>query len=161
MKTLSATCALLMALSGAAMAQSDKMTPGRELAELVFGSIEDDPNGTADMGEFVSFGQDIYISMDANDDGSVDKNEFIEWDFGFDFIAEDEGQERAYLTAQKVIFAIWDRDADGKITQSEYHKSMVNDFKRADVDDDAFLTRGEFLDGYVVNLAYRAALTGN
>ncbi|WP_432448326.1 signal transduction protein [Aliiroseovarius marinus] len=150
-----------MALSGAAMAQSDKMTPGRELAELVFGSIEDDPNGTADMGEFVSFGQDIYISMDANDDGSVDKNEFIEWDFGFDFIAEDEGQERAYLTAQKVIFAIWDRDADGKITQSEYHKSMVNDFKRADVDDDAFLTRGEFLDGYVVNLAYRAALTGN
>lgn len=66
MKTLTATCALLLALPVAAIAQSDAPTPGRELAELIFGSIESNPEGAADMGEFVDFGQDIFVSMDAD-----------------------------------------------------------------------------------------------
>ena len=157
---MTATCALLLALPSAGFAQSDEATPGRELAELIYGSIEDNPTGAADMGEFVNFGQDIFVSMDSDESGSVDPNEFTEWDFGFNFIAEDQGQERAYETAQKILFAIWDHDGDSEIARQEYHKSMVWDFRRADTDDDAFLTRDEFLSGYVVNLAYRAALTG-
>ncbi len=76
MKTLTATCVLFLALPIAAMSQSDDATPGRELAELIYGSIEDNPNGAADMGEFVSFGQDIFISMDSDESGSVDLSEF-------------------------------------------------------------------------------------
>jgi len=56
--------------------------------------------------------------------------------------------------------ANWDHNADGKIDRREFHKSMVWDFRRADVNDDAFLTQEEFLRGYVVNVAYRAAITG-
>ena len=33
-------------------------------------------------------------------------DEFKEWDFGFVFIAEDEGQQRAFDTAQKILFAL-------------------------------------------------------
>ena len=106
------------------------------------------------------FGNDIFVSMDADDGGTVDWQEFTEWDFGFTFIAADAGQDRAYKTAQKILFAVWDHDGDGEIAQREYHKAMVWDFRRADVDDDAFLTRDEFLRGYVINVAYRAALTG-
>ncbi len=160
MRMLTATCALLLALPSFGMAQPDEPTPGRELAELIYGSIEDNPNGAADMGEFVSFGRDIFVSMDANESGSIDLSEFTEWDFGFNIIAEDEGQERAYQAAQKIIFAIWDHDGNGEIGRHEYHKSMVWDFRRADTDDDAFLTRDEFLSGYLINLAYRAAITG-
>ncbi len=160
MKMLTATGALILALSGAALAQSDEPTPGRDLAELIYGSIEDNPEGAADMGEFVNFGQDIFVSMDYDESGSVDLKEFRDWDFGFNFIAEDEGQQRAYETAQKILFAFWDHDADGEIGRTEYHKSMITDFRRADTNDDAFLTRHEFLNGYVINLAYRAAITG-
>lgn len=160
MKKLAATCALIIASSAASMAQSDEMTPGRELAEVIFGSMEISPTDGADMGEFVNFGNDIFVSMDYDDNGSVDLKEFANWDFGFNFIAEDEGQQRAYETAQKIVFAVWDHDGDGDITKREYHKSMVSDFRRADTDDDAFLTRDEFLNGYVINVAYRAALTG-
>ena len=160
MKTLTATCVLLLALSGAAIAQSDDATPGRDLAELIYGSIEDNPKGAADMGKFINFGQDIFVSMDSNEDSSVDPSEFTEWDFGFNFIAEDEGQQHAYETAQKVLFAFWDRDGNGEISRTEYHKSMVADFRRADTNDDAFLSRDEFLGGYVINVAYRAAITG-
>ena len=35
---------------------------------------------------------------------------------------------------------------------------MVWDFRRADLDNDAFLTRDEFLTGYIVISAYRAAI---
>ena len=160
MKLLTATCSLLLALPLGAMAQSDAQTPGRDLAELIFGTIEDNPEGTADMGEFVNFGEDIFISMDYDEGGSVDLNEFTDWDFGFNFIAEDEGQQRAYQTAQKVVFSFWDHDADGEISRSEYHQSMISDFRRADTDNDAFLTRDEFLSGYIINVAYRAALVG-
>ncbi len=160
MRTLTAICALLLALPASGLAQSGESTPGRELAELVYGSIEDSPNGAADMGEFVDFGQEIFVSMDSDESGSISLGEFTEWDFGFNFIAEDAGQARAYETAQKILFAIWDHDADGEIARREYQKSMVWDFRRADTDDNALLTRDEFLSGYVVNLAYRAAITG-
>ncbi len=160
MKKLAATCALILASSAASMAQSEEMTPGRELAEIIFGSMEISPTTGADMGDFVSFGSDIFVSMDYDDSGSVNLEEFTDWDFGFNFIAEDEGQKRAYETAQKIVFAVWDHDGDGDVTQHEYHKSMVSDFRRADTDDDAFLSRNEFLNGYIINVAYRAALTG-
>ena len=160
MNRLATTCAFVLASSAATMAQSDKMTQGRELAQIIFGSMEVSPAGGVDMGEFVSFGNDIFVSMDYDDSGSVDLKEFTDWDFGFNFIAEDEGQQRAYETAQKIVFAVWDRDGDGDITRHEYHKSMVSDFRRADTGDDAFLSRDEFLNGYIINVAYRAALTG-
>lgn len=160
MRNLTSTCALLLALAGAGMAQSEEKTPGRELAELIYGSFEENPDSAADMGEFVNFGQDIFVSMDANENGSIYLSEFKDWDFGFDFIAKDEDQEHAYQTAQKIIFANWDHNGDGSITQQEYHKSMVWDFRRADTNNDAFLTRDAFLRGYVINLAYRAAITG-
>ncbi len=160
MRILTTACAVLLTLPVTALAQADEVTPGRELAELIYGSIEDNPNGAADMGEFVDFGQDIFVSMDSDESGSIDLGEFTEWDFGFNFIAEDENQKRAYETAQKILFAIWDHDGDGKIGRQEYHKSMVWDFRRADTDNDAFLTRDEFLNGYIINLAYRAAIIG-
>ena len=160
MKTLTATLALLLVLSVGASAQSDVPTPGRELAELVYGSIEDNPEGTADMGEFVNLGRDIFVSMDYDENQSIDFGEFTEWDFGFNFIAEDEGQKRAYVTAQRILFSFWDRDADGEISKNEYHQSMVSDFRRADTDNNAFLTRDEFLSGYIINVAYRAAIIG-
>ncbi len=160
MKNLTATLALLLALPVGAVAQTEAPTPGRELAELVYGSIEDNPMGTADMGEFVNFGRDIFVSMDYDESGTIAFGEFTEWDFGFNFIAEDEGQQRAYEAAQRILFSFWDRDASGEISENEYHQSMVSDFSRADTDNDAFLTRDEFLSGYIINVAYRAAIIG-
>ena len=160
MKLLSATCALLIAMAGPVLAQSDEMTPGRELADRIFGSMEENPAGSIDMGEFIHFGNDIFVSMDSDESKSISSTEFAEWDFGFNFIAEDAGQDRAYRTVQKILFSIWDHDGDGEIARREFHKSMVWDFRRADIDDDALLTYDEFMGGYVVIVAYRAAITG-
>lgn len=160
MKNLTMGCAFVLALTGPALAEMEEKTPGRELSELIYGSMQEDPLGAIDIGEFVKFGNDIFVSMDSNDNGAIDFGEFTEWDFGFNFIAKDEGQRHAYEAAQKILFSFWDHNSNGEITKSEYHKSMVSDFGRADIDDDAFLTRDEFLNGYVINVAYRAAIIG-
>ncbi|NNL17335.1 MAG: signal transduction protein [Boseongicola sp.] len=136
MRVLLATCALFLALLTAVTAQSNEPTSGRELAELIYGSFEEDAKGTADMGEFVNFGEDIFVSIDYDEGGSIDPSEFTEWDFSF--ITADKGQERAYQTSQKIYFSIWDHNGDGEIAQREYDKSMVWDFQRADTNDDAF-----------------------
>ena len=160
MKTFSAKFILLLLATTCGFAQADDLAPSQKLAELIYGSFEERPDAGVDIGEFVHFGQDVFVSMDFDDSGSIDLAEFIKWDFGFNFIATDTGQERAYETAQIIIFATWDHDGDGNIAKSEYNKSMVWDFRRADTNDDALLTREEFLQSYVVNIAYRAALTG-
>ena len=160
MKTFLMTCTATLLIASPALSDSHAPGPGRDLAELIFGSIDISPDGLADMGAFTSFGDDIFVSMDSDDDGNITPSEFKEWDFGFNFIAEDEGQQRAYDTAQKVLFAFWDRDGNGEISKSEYHKAMIADFRSADINDDAFLSEDEFLTGYVVVRAYRAAITG-
>lgn len=161
MKISSLFCSLILLASTPNInAQEQDITPGRQLSEIIYGSIEENPNGRVDMGEFVDFGQDIFASMDFDDDGSIEFAEFKQWDFGFNFIAKDEGQQHAYQAAQKILFAVWDRDGDGKIKRREYHKAMIWDFTRADVDDNALLSREEFLKGYIVIVAYRAAITG-
>ncbi|MGI9350081.1 MAG: EF-hand domain-containing protein [Rhizobiaceae bacterium] len=161
MKRLSLVFAIIGLMTAPAAAQSDLTSSGKELAETIFGSITKNPDGRLDMGEFVNFGNMIKASMDANDDAKIDFEEFTTFDFGFQEIGKETGQERAFDTAQKVLFAFWDRDGNGMISASEFHKSMISDFQRADVDDDAFLSKDEFLHNYVVNRAYRAALSGS
>lgn len=158
-KLIVASIALMISIVPT-IAQSEETTPGKKLAETVFNSVENNPNGLLDMGEFVNFGRSMFVSMDSNDDAAIEFEEFTSFDFGFDSIAEDSEQKRAYETAQKILFAFWDRDGNKKISNREYHTSMVSDFRRADINSDAFLSKEEFLRGYIVNIAYRAALTG-
>lgn len=160
MKYLCLTALAFSLVTTGLSAQEDQLKPGLELAETVFGSIEDRPNQMVDMGEFTSFGESIFVSMDSNESDSIDYSEFDEWDFGFNYIAENADQERAYATAKHIIFAFWDRDGDGSIGLSEYHQAMISDFRRADIDHNALLTRDEFLSGYIVNIGYRAAIKG-
>ncbi len=151
---------LLVASTMMAMAQGVSSTPGRDLAAMVFGTMEDNPDGLLDLGEFMAFGDLIFVSMDYDEDESVDYDEFIAWDFGFDVLAEETGQVRAFQTAQKILFALWDFDGDRHLSRSEHRKAMATDFARADRDGNALLSEDEFLRNYIVNLAFRAALTG-
>lgn len=161
MKILTLACTICLATATPTFAESQVLTKGRALSEAIFGSIESNSKGSVDMGDFMKFGKSIFSSMDTNEDSNIEFKEFTGWDFGFDFIAEDAGQKAAYATAQRIIFAYWDNDRDGTISRKEFHNSLAADYRRADIDNDAFLTRQEFLDGYIVIDTYRAAIVGN
>lgn len=156
MKRIILLTALSLAFSSAAIAE--QKSKGRALAELSFDSMDDSKKGFLHQGDMEEGRINIFASMDYNENDSLDLGEFLEWDFGFVNIAQDANKLIAYRTALKVIFNLWDRNADGKITQIEHRQAVVRDFNRADINHDGLLDKGEFILGFSVLVAIRAAL---
>ena len=153
MKLTTLALGLALTLPGVAQAQN-----GKELAGLVFESIDGAERGYVDMGEFTNFGGDVFTSMDQDEDGKVTLDEFLAWSFGESVIAEEKDRTLAYETAIRVVFAFWDRNGDGVLTRTEQRKALVTDFQRADLNNDMTIDKDEFLNGFSMNIAARAAL---
>lgn len=155
MKTLVlAACLPLLAT----VAMAEEQTEGRHLAELSFASIDDTGRGYVDMGQMEQTRQDIFVSMDADDSGKLTEDEMLAWGYGFQTVAEDENKQRAYETAMKIVFAFWDRDGNGEITEGEHRRAIIADIQRADLNGDAVLDKSEFFNGFSVMVATRIAL---
>ena len=58
----------------------------------------------------------------------------------------------------RVVFAFWDRNGDGELSRTEHRQSLVTDFRRADLDNNMTIDKNEFLTGFSMNIAARAAL---
>lgn len=113
---------------------------------------------TVDMGDIEQFRASSFAAMDDNGDGEVTYAEFASWDPGFARIAEAQGRGDAYVTASKIVYAFWDRDGDDSLNEREYRIAMSHDFRRADLDGDALLTEAEFIGGFPIMVAMRAAI---
>ena len=154
--TIALACALALPPT-AILAQSDG-TEGRTVAETIFASIDTAGRGMAHMGDIEQFRTSVFAGMDRDDNGKVPYAEFAEWDPGFAYVATEAGRSDAYTTASKIVFAFWDRNGDGDLTDSEMRFAMTADFRRADLDDDGLLTRDEFIGGFPIIVAMRAAI---
>lgn len=146
------------ALAMVTMTHAQSMPEGKRLAELTFESVEGSDKGYLDQGDMERMRGLIFQSMDGDGDKKLSLAEYLSWDFGFASLAEETNRALAYETALKVVFSFHDRDGDGAITETEHRKSIMADFRRADLDDDAILTKGEFLGGFSVLVAVRSAL---
>ena len=101
---------------------------------------------------------DIFFSQDWDESGKVELDEFLAWDFGYTNQADAQGKRLAYDTALKVVFSFWDTSGNGALTELEHRDAMTADIKRADRNRDGVLERDEFVQGYSVLVAIRAAL---
>ncbi len=110
------------------------------------------------MGDVEQFRDSVFEGMDYDSNGKVTYDEFSAWDPGFAFVANEVGRAEAYTTASKIVFAFWDRNGNGELTAREMRFAMSADFRRADLDDDAFLTQDEFINGFPIMVAMRAAI---
>ena len=131
---------------------------GRELGETLFQSMDTSSEGAIHMGDIEQFRESVFAGMDQDDDKTVTYEEFAAWDPGFSVVAESVGRKDAYTTASKIVFAFWDRDGNGALTEPELRFAMSSDFRRADLDDDALLTQEEFINGFPIMVAMRAAI---
>ncbi len=152
------TTGLLIAALAAPTAALAQTSEGRDLARLAFTSVDQADRGYIDQGEFTTFGSDVFVSMDYNGNDRLSLGEFLTWGFGMEQVAEEAGRAEAYETAMRVVFAFWDRNGDNEITRTEHRQSLLTDFRRADTNNDAVLTEEEFLLGFSVNVAARAAI---
>lgn len=150
------SCLLAAGLSLSATAEPG--IEGRALAETLFDSMDDTDQGRINAGQVQAFRASVFAGMDHDGDGAVGFDEFAGWDPGFGRIAADLGRGDAFTTALRVVHAFWDRDGDGTLTDREMHFALSHDMRRADLDEDGFLTREEFLRGFPVIVAMRAAI---
>ncbi|QUS57118.1 EF-hand domain-containing protein [Pseudovibrio brasiliensis] len=134
---------------------------GRKLAELAFSSVKNSENDRIDRVAFSEFGENVFVSMDANDDDNLSFREYRSWDYGMMPLAEERGRVDAYNTAIRIVFAFKDRNGDGQISKAEHQQSMEFDFQRADSNADGYLTKDEFLNGHSIMVALRSALDPN
>ncbi|WP_224816956.1 EF-hand domain-containing protein [Hasllibacter sp. MH4015] len=154
--TMTSAC-ILLALSGPALTQ-EAGSEGREVGQTVFATIDASNRGAIHAGELEDFRDAVFASMDTNGDRRVPFEEFVAWDPGFARVAEEAGRLDQYTTAARIVFAFWDRDGSGEMTEQEMRFAMVQDFRRADLDDDTLLTEDEFLQGFPIMVAMRAAI---
>lgn len=157
--TMMTTCALLALPVSSVMAQDDLVgKEGRLIGETIFASVDQSENGQIHMGDLEAFRSLVFAGMDSDDDGNVEYAEFSEWDPGFAYVAEQAGRKDAYTTASKIVFSFWDKNGNGKLTQREMRLAMNADFRRADQNDDALLSQEEFIQGFPIMVAMRAAI---
>jgi len=131
---------------------------GKLIGETIFKGMDTGNKGFVHMGDIEAFRESSFLAMDYDDNAQVTYREFAEWDPGFARVAAEVGRSDAYTTASKIIFAIWDRDGDGEMTQREMRLAINADFHRADQDGDALLTMDEFVQGFPIMIAMRAAI---
>jgi len=152
----SVSTALALMLAGIAAPAFAEEAPafGREVAEQTFASIDEEGRGYIHMGDMERF----RAGMDYDNDLKVTFEEFSAWDTGFGEAAEEEGRPDAFITATKIVFSFWDRNADFVLTDGEMRSSINADFQRADIDDDGLLSQEEFLQSFGIIVAMRAAI---
>lgn len=157
-KQISTAAFLALSLMANNAIAADKSTEGRELAEMSFESVKRADRDFVDMGEMELFRDSLFFSMDQDDNTKLTFDEFFEWDFGFKRIAEETGKQKEYLTAMKIMFAFWDLNGDQQLSESEHRRALTRDFRRADLNNDAILSKPEFFGAFSMNIALRAAL---
>lgn len=154
-----AAAAITFAIAPAhAQDQTDLGIEGRYVGETLFTSIDLSGTGHVHMGDLETFRASVFAGMDYDDNGSVTYEEFSAWDPGFADVADKIGRKDAFTTATRIVFAFWDRNGDKALSTREMRLAMSADFRRADIDDDALLSKAEFINGFPIMVAMRAAI---
>ncbi|WBU64158.1 hypothetical protein [Paracoccus aerodenitrificans] len=148
---------ILCAFALAPSVQAQQLDPGN-IAQSQFAQVDADSNGRLDMAEQERFDSDMMISMDLDESGAADMDEFLAWGFGFSAVAEERGREANYQTASRIIFSIMDYDDSGEVTLEEMNGFQAAAFAYSDQDDDGELTPEEFHSHHFMNIAAQEAL---
>ncbi|MEO0329788.1 MAG: hypothetical protein AAF217_14465 [Pseudomonadota bacterium] len=128
-----------------------------ELSAVTFSSTDTNEDKELSLSELTEMAMNIAISMDSDDDLIINKSEFMEWDFGFHYLAEEKGDGDRYAAVKRVMFAVQDLDSGGSINPRELRINTYWSFLRADLNNDRVLSEAEYLKAWMPILMMKAA----
>ena len=105
----------------------------------------------------VVIGANVFHSMDGDNNGRISRSEFMKWDWGYFYLAEQKGQSKKHNAVKRILFALRDRNNDGRIERKEMRISVFTDFRRADLNHDGVLSEAEFLNAWTPIIVMKAA----
>lgn len=130
---------------------------GKEVSQITFASTDKSEDGQVTIGEIEQMASNAFLSMDSDDNARVSRPEFLEWDWGYLYLAEQKGQDKKYNAVKGVLFALRDRNGDGSIDRKEMRLSVMADFARADLNGDGSLSEQEYLTAWTPIVVLKAA----
>ncbi|MEH6527803.1 MAG: antibiotic biosynthesis monooxygenase [Sneathiella sp.] len=128
MKPFGLTCVALCLLTAPAFALDREL---EDLNRTVFQSVDLNKDGLLSLREVDLFRQDVMISQDYDDDGTVTAEEYLGWDMGWNHLAETRGVADQYWQARQHVFDAWDTNHDGVLDTEEQALSQSKDFYTA------------------------------
>ena len=107
--------------------------------------------------KFASMWQALCAEVDANGDGRITLNEFLQWRQALIELPREEFEQRSIKAIASFLFDLMDFDGSGTITQNEYMmlgtayalapREAAEAFRHLDIDGNGTITRDEFLAG--------------
>lgn len=110
-------------------------------------SMDENNDGYVTPGEADTFAVYVGVSMDTNSDGLVEYQEFLDWDPGFQWLADKRGTGIAYRQMKGDLFKIWDADSDGRVTRNEILDVARFEFAVSDINGDSKIDADELASG--------------
>ena len=124
----------------------------------IFKSADLNGDGKISRREILHFTDLVFLSADTDGDDTLTVEEFLKWDPGYLFIAEQTGKTVQLNTAKRDVYAAMDINGDGSLDHDEFSAASLYDFYSADKNSDRTLSQEEFIGEYRVVKAVRAAI---
>lgn len=137
---LSITTAAALIAASAALAQT---TPGDQFMQ----AWDLNGDGTATLAELQEMRGNVFASFDANDDGFLDAEEYVQFDEARAAdVANYQDDQRAQMqkVADGMSLAASDLDADGRVSREEFLKGVEPWFTALDKNADGGVTLQDF-----------------
>lgn len=133
-------------------------TKAAEAFEVLFSSHDTDGDANLNPDEMFQMGQNVFVSMDSDNDRIVTKDEFLSWDIGIQDIAAASNRTEALSVAMEVFFDRLDQNNDRKFNSGEWRRLHLLGTDRADANGDELVTFDEFWNGFPIASAVRFGL---
>jgi len=133
-----------------ASAAADEPYAGVEILRGLFASYDYNRDGRITPRELNAFTELAFVSMDADADSRVSREEFMAWDPGFAYLAAQRNREQPFNAAKGDVFGTWDRTGDGSLDETEMLVNAAYDFVNADDDGNGTLDPREFALGFPI-----------
>ena len=155
---LMAGTALLCLTSSSAAALDEDLA---ELNQTIFESVDVNEDGRVSQREIELYRLLVLASMDANGDGIILRDEYMDWDLGFEHLAIQKDRLNAYWKARGDVFNAWDNDQDGILSPAEQSVYQIIDFFEASGRTNRPLNLAQFSTGLRIIAAMNGALSNN
>lgn len=162
MTRIASVLAVLLGLSQPAAAQDITPIAGSAMVDTSAATIdamamEMDLNGDSRISpiEMEMAGKDIFVSMDADDDSVLSRQEMIDWPHGLGGLAKFRGREAEFAQAVTTVFDLMDTDRDIAINRAEHSAGLALAWRLADRNQDGRLSLTEFREDFIVITALR------
>ncbi len=155
---LMAGTALLCLISGSAAAMDEELA---ELNQTLFESVDVNEDGRVSQREIELYRLLVLASMDADGDGIILRDEYMNWDLGFEDLAKQQDRLNEYWKVREDVFNAWDSDQDGILSPAEQSVYQIVDFYEASGHTNRPLNLAQFSTGLRIVAAMNSALSNN